>query len=284
MGCRCSGVSNPIRIPERRAAGGVWGMPPPTCDAPRVLAVCTSCRPLPGKIVVSDTAALSHLVRGGPLPGLARMAGLIKSSLPDPPGPGPCLRSVAGSARARARDPARFAPRTTGPNGPNRMPSGAVRSLGPLPPTALPCAARLNIPGVSGCFELRARATIQRATASDRSLAARGSRRIRPVAWQCRCGPAAAGPQLPCLPRSGLCIDSRAVSTPTRAVSTSNAPTVSMSFTPLCQFPVAHRPSVPRWLSGLGGPPAVSTPACVARPCPRQPSPIRHLGPARPAP
>jgi hypothetical protein len=30
-GCRCSGVSNPIRIPERRAAGWVWGRPPPTC-------------------------------------------------------------------------------------------------------------------------------------------------------------------------------------------------------------------------------------------------------------
>jgi hypothetical protein len=29
--CRCSGVSNPIRIPERRAAGWVWGRPPPTC-------------------------------------------------------------------------------------------------------------------------------------------------------------------------------------------------------------------------------------------------------------
>ncbi len=29
--CRCSGVSNPIRIPEQRAAGWVWGRPPPTC-------------------------------------------------------------------------------------------------------------------------------------------------------------------------------------------------------------------------------------------------------------
>ena len=29
--CCCSGVSNPIRIPERRAAGWVWGRPPPTC-------------------------------------------------------------------------------------------------------------------------------------------------------------------------------------------------------------------------------------------------------------
>ncbi len=29
--CRCSGVSNPIRIPERRAAGWVWGRFPPNC-------------------------------------------------------------------------------------------------------------------------------------------------------------------------------------------------------------------------------------------------------------
>ncbi len=31
MECRCLGVTKPIRIPERRAAGWVWDRPPLTC-------------------------------------------------------------------------------------------------------------------------------------------------------------------------------------------------------------------------------------------------------------
>ncbi len=52
------------------------------------------------------------------------------------------------------------------------------------------------------------------------------------------------------------------ISTPTHAVSAPYAPAISLSFAPFGQYPVAHRPSVPRWLAG--GSRAVSTPACEA--------------------
>jgi hypothetical protein len=54
------------------------------------------------------------------------------------------------------------------------------------------------------------------------------------------------------------------ISTPTHAVSAPDATTISLSFAPFGQYPVAHRPSVPRWLAG--GSRAVSTPACEAGP------------------
>ncbi len=102
---------------------------------------------------------------------------------------------LAGSARARARDIARAAPQTTGPN---RAPTGAARRHGLLPPTALPCACP-SVPGVSARFEMRARATNWRATAGGNPLAASGRfQRARPDA--CRGapgGPAAAGPLPP---------------------------------------------------------------------------------------
>jgi hypothetical protein len=53
-------------------------------------------------------------------------------------------------------------------------------------------------------------------------------------------------------------------STPTHAVSAPDTPTISLSFAPFGQYPVAHRPSVPRWLAG--GSRAVSTPACESGP------------------
>jgi hypothetical protein len=114
---------------------------------------------------------------------------------------------VAGSARARAHDIARTAPRTTWPN---RAPTGAVSSLGLLPPTAHPCACP-SVPGVSARFEMRARTTNWRANTSGSPLAASGRFRVqlaRPVA--CRGAPAAAGllPPVPAL--VGMRIVSRA--------------------------------------------------------------------------
>ncbi len=66
------------------------------------------------------------------------------------------------------------------------------------------------------------------------------------------------------------------INIPTRAVCAPGAPTISLSFAPFGQFPVAHRPSVPCWLAG--GSRAVST--LLVRP--GLPSSNRLLGPARP--
>ena len=102
-------------------------------------------------------------------------------------------------------------------------------------------------------------------------MAARGRfQRARPVACRGASGRPPPAGCLPYLPRLGLGIVSRAsvpqgsISTPTHAVSAPHAPTISLSFAPFGQYPVAHRPSVPRWLAG--GLRAVSTPACVAGP------------------
>jgi hypothetical protein len=75
---------------------------------------------------------------------------------------------------------------------------------------------------------------------------------------------AAAGP-LPPVPASVRLEDCQSgVSTPTHTVGFPGSPTVSLSFVPFGQFPVAHRPSVPCWLAR--GSRAVSTAACEARP------------------
>ena len=67
--CRCSGVSNPIRIPERRAAGWVWGRPPPTCAGssrwvPSLegLGLAKTARCLPRHVV--RLIARRHVLRG----------------------------------------------------------------------------------------------------------------------------------------------------------------------------------------------------------------------------
>jgi hypothetical protein len=120
---------------------------------------------------------------------------------------------------------------------------------------------------------LRAQATNYRATAGGSPLAARGRfLRARPDA--CRGAPGRRQPArgIPYLPRLGLGDCQSGVSTPkapsisnpTHAVSAPDAPTISLSFAPFGQYPVAHRPSVPRWLAG--GSRAVSTPACEAGP------------------
>jgi hypothetical protein len=75
---------------------------------------------------------------------------------------------------------------------------------------------------------------------------------------------------LPYLPRLGVglrnvsraSVPQGSISTPTHAVSAPETPTISLSFAPFGQYPVAHGPSVPRWLAG--GSRAVSTPACKA--------------------
>ena len=101
--------------------------------------------------------------------------------------------------------------------------------------------------------------------------------RARPVACRGASGRPPPAGCLPYLPRLGLGIVSRAsvpqgsISTPTHAVSAPHAPTISLSFAPFGQYPVAHRPSVPRWLAG--GSRAVSTPACVAGPSLVRPPP-----------
>ena len=66
---RCSGVSNPIRIPERRAAGWVWGRPPPTCAGssrwvPSLegLGLAKTARCLPRHVV--RLIARRHVLRG----------------------------------------------------------------------------------------------------------------------------------------------------------------------------------------------------------------------------
>ena len=109
-------------------------------------------------------------------------------------------------------------------------------------------------------------------------MAARGRfQRARPVACRGASGRPPPAGCLPYLPRLGLGIVSRAsvpqgsISTPTHAVSAPHAPTISLSFAPFGQYPVAHRPSVPRWLAG--GSRAVSTPACVAGPSLVRPPP-----------
>ena len=68
-GYRCSGVSNPIRIPERRAAGWVWGRPPPTCAGssrwvPSLegLGLAKTARCLPRHVV--RLIARRHVLRG----------------------------------------------------------------------------------------------------------------------------------------------------------------------------------------------------------------------------
>ena len=70
-GCRCSGVSNPIRIPERRAAGWVWGRPPPTCAGssrwvPSLegLGQAKTPRCLPRHVVRPGWSARRHVLRG----------------------------------------------------------------------------------------------------------------------------------------------------------------------------------------------------------------------------
>jgi hypothetical protein len=128
--------------------------------------------------------------------------------------------------------------------------------------------------GISDCFKLRACATIQLATKSGRVEQTPGCPGPIPAnqpfcvpMWP-GCRRPTASPSQPSRTCPGpsrafrssvarqypLC----AVSTPTSAASTPNAPTISMSFVPLCQFPVAHRQSVPCWLAG--GSRAVSTP------------------------
>jgi hypothetical protein len=90
---------------------------------------------------------VTNLVRGGPSSGLDGLGrtGLSGSFLPVPIGPGPAILH----ARSPSEDWA-------GP-----APTGAARRLGLLPPTALPCACPSLgcVPGVSACFEMRARAT-----------------------------------------------------------------------------------------------------------------------------
>ncbi len=128
---------------------------------------------------------VTHLVRGGPSSGLAGLGrtGLGGSSFPVPLGPGPAILH----ARSPSEDWA-------GP-----APTGAARIHGLLPPTALSCACP-SVPGVSPRFEMRARATDQRATAGGNPLAASGRfQRAHPVTVACRGVPAAAGPLPPVL-------------------------------------------------------------------------------------
>jgi hypothetical protein len=173
---------------------------------------------------------------------------------------------LAGSDRARARDIARAAPQKTGPNW---APTGAARLLGLLPPTALLCAC----PSVSGVCSLRD-AGASKQLASDCRRQPLGSQGPIPASPSCcvqRCPePAAADPRPP-VPATvwpgGLSVGRQYPQgsiTAIHAVSAPGALTISLSFAPFGQYPVAHRPSVPCWLAG--GSRAVSTPACVAWP------------------
>jgi hypothetical protein len=92
---------------------------------------------------------------------------------------------LACSARARARDIARTAPRKTGPN---RAPAGAARRHGLLPPTALPCA----------CQRTRSLGSLRDASASNQLAS---DCRRQPLGSQ---GPIPASPPC-CMPRCPGC-------------------------------------------------------------------------------
>jgi hypothetical protein len=96
-------------------------------------------------------------------------------------------------------------------------------------------------------------------------LAASGRfQRARPDACQGAPGRLPPACCLPYLPRLGLGDCQPDVSTPKAPSVPPGALTISLSFAPFGQYPVALRPSFPRWLAG--GSRAVSTPACEAGP------------------
>ena len=207
---------------------------------------------------------VTHLVRGGPSSGLAGLGrtGLSGSSLPVRPGPA-ILHALSplrrlGRSGTHWRGPPPWAPAADG--SPERLPQRhGTRSL-----SSLRDASASN--GLAS--DCRRQPPWQPAADSSEPAPLRAEVTQLPPA-RCR-------PYLPRL-RVGLRIVSRAsvpqgsVSTPTHAVCAPAAPTISLSFAPFGQYPVAHRPSVPRWLAG--GSRAVSTPACVAGPSLVRPPP-----------
>jgi hypothetical protein len=152
-------------------------------------AYCLRCSPaaccvhLVSTVIVEDRrfhcgpVAPSHMVRGGPSRGPAGLAGLSgRSSLTDPPWPGPAI--LPGPSNDWA-EPAAF-------------------GCGPQPWSPSACALAQTYPesGVSSSYE-RVQTSSERlqATESSRPLAVRG-RFQRTSPFACRCGPAAAGPHL----------------------------------------------------------------------------------------
>jgi hypothetical protein len=161
---------------------------------------------------------------------------------------------LAGSARARAHDIVRAAPRKTGPNL-NRAPTGAARRHGLLPPTVLACACPAYPESRLASRYEREQPTSERLQAAT-PWQPKASESVLLRAEMPRLLPARCIPYLPRL-GLGLRIVSRA-SVPPRLHQYPNTrcqcpgpAKLSLRFAPYSQFPVAHRPSVPCWLAGV---------------------------------
>ena len=104
-----------------------------------------------GELYLSDSEVSEPDVQDPQIPGISPLLVGENQWSPQRPSAGSCRIGwfervlLASSARARAHDITRVAPRTTGPN---RTPAGATRRLGP--PTKLPCACPRHTWSYSG--------------------------------------------------------------------------------------------------------------------------------------